>query len=66
MIGILGGWFGPSWMGFARDLTGDFQRGLLMMTVPLLIAAGIMLYLLLQQRREDRCAAEAKPVASLS
>src|SRR5205085_4254753 len=27
-IGILGGWLGPSWMGFARDLTGDFQRGL--------------------------------------
>jgi MFS transporter, ACS family, tartrate transporter len=66
MIGILGGWLGPSWMGFARDLTGDFQRGLLMMTIPLLISAGIMLYLLIQQKREDGCAAESKPVASVS
>jgi ACS family tartrate transporter-like MFS transporter len=66
MIGILGGWLGPSWMGFARDLTGDFQRGLLMMTIPLLIAAGIMLYLLLTERRKEGCTAQGNPVASLS
>ena len=31
-IGILGGFVGPHWMGFARDLTGNYQRGLLTMT----------------------------------
>jgi len=45
MIGILGGFLGPYWMGFARDLTGDYQRGLLTMTAPMLTAAAIMLYL---------------------
>lgn len=66
MIGILGGWLGPSWMGFARDLTGDFQRGLLMMTVPLSIAAAIMIYLLRVQGRKDGCAVGGEPVASVS
>jgi ACS family tartrate transporter-like MFS transporter len=45
MIGILGGFIGPYWMGIAKDLTGDYQRGLLTMTVPMLAAAGIMLHL---------------------
>jgi hypothetical protein len=53
-------------MGFARDLSGNFQQGLLMMTLPLLIAAAIMLYLLLTERRKGSCAVEGKPVASLS
>lgn len=44
-IGILGGFLGPYWMGFARDLTGDYQRGLLAMAVPMLFAAAIMTYL---------------------
>ena len=45
MIGILGGFIGPYWMGFARDLTGNYQRGLLTMTAPMLVAAAIMVYL---------------------
>jgi ACS family tartrate transporter-like MFS transporter len=45
MIGILGGFIGPYWMGIAKDLTGDYQRGLLTMTVPLLTAACILVYL---------------------
>jgi ACS family tartrate transporter-like MFS transporter len=44
-IGILGGFFGPYWMGIAKDLTGDYRRGLLTMTVPMLIGAGIMFHL---------------------
>jgi ACS family tartrate transporter-like MFS transporter len=66
MIGILGGWLGPSWMGFARDLTGDFQHGLLMMTVPLSIAAGIMIYLLRVERRKHGCGVGGEAVASVS
>jgi ACS family tartrate transporter-like MFS transporter len=65
MIGILGGWLGPSWMGIARDLTGGFQRGLLMMALPLLIAAGIMVYLLIGDRGKHGCAAEGEPIASV-
>jgi ACS family tartrate transporter-like MFS transporter len=66
MIGILGGWLGPSWMGIARDLTGNYRRGLLMMAVPLLLSGGIMIYLLLTDRRKEECAVEVKPVASVS
>jgi len=44
-IGILGGFIGPYWMGYAKDLTGNDQRGLLTMTAPMLAAAAIMLYL---------------------
>jgi ACS family tartrate transporter-like MFS transporter len=42
-IAILGGFLGPYLMGVAKDLTGDYQRGLLMLTIPSLIGAGIML-----------------------
>jgi MFS transporter, ACS family, tartrate transporter len=45
MIGILGGFVGPYWMGIAKDLTGNHRRGLLTMAVPMLIGAGIMFYL---------------------
>jgi ACS family tartrate transporter-like MFS transporter len=45
MIGILGGFVGPYWMGIAKDLTGDYRRGLLTMAAPMLIGAGIMFYL---------------------
>jgi ACS family tartrate transporter-like MFS transporter len=44
-IGILGGFVGPYWMGIAKDLTGNYQRGLLTMAPPMLTAAAIMLYL---------------------
>lgn len=44
-IGMLGGFVGPYWMGIARDLTGNYQRGLLTLTVPALIAAAIMLWM---------------------
>jgi ACS family tartrate transporter-like MFS transporter len=44
-IGILGGFVGPYWMGIAKDLTGDYRRGLLTMAVPMLVGAGIMMYL---------------------
>jgi ACS family tartrate transporter-like MFS transporter len=44
-IGIVGGFAGPYWMGFAKDLTGNDQRGLLTMTAPMLAATAIMLYL---------------------
>jgi ACS family tartrate transporter-like MFS transporter len=45
MIGMLGGFLGPYWIGFAKDLTGDYQHGLLLMTPVMLMAAAIMLYL---------------------
>ncbi len=44
-LGITGGFIGPYWMGFAKDLTGNYQRGLLSLSVPMLLAAGIMLYM---------------------
>ena len=50
-ISILGGFVGPYWMGIAKDLTGNYRRGLLTMAVPMLIGAGIMLYLRRQPQR---------------
>ncbi len=41
-IGVAGGFVGPYWMGRARDLTGDYQRGLLTLAVPSLLAAGLV------------------------
>jgi len=42
-IGMIGGFLGPYWMGFAKDFTGDYQHGLLTLTVPTLIAASLIL-----------------------
>jgi hypothetical protein len=33
-LGMLGGFIGPYWMGIAKDLTGDYQHGLLTLTIP--------------------------------
>jgi MFS transporter, ACS family, tartrate transporter len=38
-IGIPGGFVGPWWMGVARQLTGDYQRGLLTLAIPSALAA---------------------------
>jgi MFS transporter, ACS family, tartrate transporter len=51
-LGMLGGFVGPYWMGIARDLTGNYQRGLLTLTVPSLAAAGIVLWMRRVARRQ--------------
>lgn len=63
MVGILGGFAGPYWMGFARDLTGDYQRGLLTMAAPMLMAATIMVWLSRRwaHSRSTQAAGEAVP-----
>jgi MFS transporter, ACS family, tartrate transporter len=45
MVGMVGGFIGPYWMGLARDHTGDYRVGLMSLAVPMLVAAGIMMYL---------------------
>jgi ACS family tartrate transporter-like MFS transporter len=50
-VGILGGFLGPAWMGWARDLTGDYQRGLLSLALPSLAAAGLVVGLARRSRR---------------
>ncbi len=42
---ILGGFVGPYFMGWLKDLTGNYQRGLTFLSIPMLIDAGIMVYL---------------------
>ncbi|MGA1981506.1 MAG: MFS transporter [Acidobacteriaceae bacterium] len=44
-LSILGGFIGPYFMGLLKDLTGNYQRGLAMLSVPMLVGAGIMFYL---------------------
>jgi MFS transporter, ACS family, tartrate transporter len=51
MIGIIGGFLGPYFMGFAKDLTGDYQKGLRLMALPMLLGSTIMLYLRREARR---------------
>ena len=53
-VGMLGGFIGPYWMGIARDLTGDYQHGLLTLTVPALTAAGIVLLMWRNSRKRPR------------
>jgi ACS family tartrate transporter-like MFS transporter len=50
-IGMIGGFVGPYWMGVAKDFTGDYQRGLLTLTIPSLVAAGIVLHMRRMARR---------------
>jgi MFS transporter, ACS family, tartrate transporter len=54
MIGMIGGFLGPYFIGFAKDLTGDYQRGLLLMSIPMLIGAAIMFYLRADTRRRQQ------------
>jgi ACS family tartrate transporter-like MFS transporter len=58
-IGILGGFVGPYWMGFAKDLTGNDRRGLLIMSLPMLVAAAIMVYLRRRFQREGLLARQS-------
>ena len=45
MMGMFGGFIGPYWMGVARQLTGDYQRGLLTLAIPSALAAAMVLLL---------------------
>jgi ACS family tartrate transporter-like MFS transporter len=42
-IGIVGGFTGPYWMGLMKDLTGNYQRGLITLAIPAFAASAIML-----------------------
>jgi MFS transporter, ACS family, tartrate transporter len=42
---ILGGFVGPYFMGWLKDITGNYQRGLVILSIPMLIDAAIMVYL---------------------
>jgi ACS family tartrate transporter-like MFS transporter len=57
-LSILGGFVGPYFMGFLKDLTGNYQRGLAILSIPMLLDAAIMLYL---SRRVPRAATAAVP-----
>jgi ACS family tartrate transporter-like MFS transporter len=42
MIAMTGGFLGPYWIGLARDLTGDYRRGVMALAIPALIAIALM------------------------
>jgi ACS family tartrate transporter-like MFS transporter len=42
-IAIVGGFLGPYWMGRAKDLTGNYQAGMLTLAVPAFAGAAILL-----------------------
>jgi ACS family tartrate transporter-like MFS transporter len=53
MIGMIGGFLGPYFIGIAKDLTGDYQRGLLLMSLPMLFGVAIMFHLRADVRRRQ-------------
>ncbi len=53
-IGVAGGFIGPYWMGRARDFTGDYQRGLLTLAAPSLLAGMLVWALGRWGRVEER------------
>ncbi|NYF51242.1 MFS transporter [Tunturiibacter gelidoferens] len=64
MIGMIGGFLGPYFVGFAKDLTGDYQRGLLFMSLPMLLGAAIMFYLRAETRLRSTALRTENPVPS--
>jgi ACS family tartrate transporter-like MFS transporter len=44
-LSILGGFVGPYFMGFLKDVTGNYQHGLVILSIPMLLDAAIMVYL---------------------
>jgi MFS transporter, ACS family, tartrate transporter len=52
-VATLGGFIGPYWIGLARDFTGSYQRGLLTLTVPALVAT-FMLFVIRRRVSEQR------------
>ena len=50
-IAIVGGFLGPYWMGHAEDFTGNYQSGLLTLSIPALAGAGILLFMRRQVNR---------------
>src|ERR1017187_2832948 len=44
-LSILGGFVGPYFMGFLKDVTGNYHRGLVIRAIPMLLCAAIMLSL---------------------
>ena len=52
-IAIIGGFVGPYWMGLAKDFTGNYQRGLLTLSIPALAASVILLYMRSQAMRSN-------------
>jgi ACS family tartrate transporter-like MFS transporter len=53
-IGILGGFVGPYWMGLAKDFTGAYQPGLLMLVIPSLVGAGTLFIMRSRSRAGER------------
>jgi ACS family tartrate transporter-like MFS transporter len=52
-VGMLGGFIGPYGMGLAKDYTGTYQPGLLMLVLPCLVAAGTV-FMMRSQARVSR------------
>jgi MFS transporter, ACS family, tartrate transporter len=53
-IGILGGFFGPYWMGLVKDFTGAYQPGLLTLVIPSLIGGATVFMMRARSRAADR------------
>jgi MFS transporter, ACS family, tartrate transporter len=62
-LSILGGFIGPNFIGLLKDLTGNYQRGLALLSIPMLLDAAIMLYLRGQAIRSAMPAIAAVTIA---
>jgi ACS family tartrate transporter-like MFS transporter len=53
-IGNLGGFFGPYWMGWMKQASGDYRLGLMSLAAPSLLAAFLILSLSARERKLQR------------
>jgi ACS family tartrate transporter-like MFS transporter len=61
-IGNLGGWFGPSMMGWLRQTTGSYSRGMIVLAAVLILEAILVLSLKLPREPRVTVAPSAEPV----
>ena len=64
MVGMLGGFIGPAWMGFSKDHTGHYNFGILTLASPSLAGAAIVLIIKRLQRQQAGSSSSSRTAAS--
>lgn len=66
MIAILGGFVGPYWMGLSADWMGGYQRGLVTLAAPILVAAVLITLVNRYGQRKAAAAINLSDIAAAS
>jgi ACS family tartrate transporter-like MFS transporter len=66
MIAILGGFVGPYWMGLSANWMGGYQRGLITLALPILVAAVLIMLVHRYGERQAAAAINLRNIAAAS